>query len=121
MNRDVELGSHVVSWTVFRFRSQQLVLWTLLFWECVPSRLLKEQVAKCTGCFADTGEVLTVLKCILFCWWQLLNVALRPERPQGLLGAWGARDGHLDFHTAPELCDSTGSVLLYVQGDHKDH
>ena len=66
VNREVELGSHVVSWTVFRFRSQQLVLWTLLFWECVPSRLLKKQAAKCTGCFADTGEVLTVLKCILF-------------------------------------------------------
>ena len=64
--REMELGSHVVSWTVFCFRSQQQVPWTLRFWDCVPSQLLKEQVAKCTGCFADTGEVLTVLKSILF-------------------------------------------------------
>ena len=31
------------------------------------------------------------------------NVALRPQKPQGSLGR-GAQDGHLDFHTAPELC-----------------
>ena len=35
------------------------------------------------------------------------NVALRPQRPYGL-GYYGrgAQDGHLDFHTAPELCES---------------
>ena len=26
------------------------------------------------------------------------------ERPYGLFGTAGAQDGHLDFHTAPELC-----------------
>ena len=31
-----------------------------------------------------------------------LSVALRPQKPVGLLGT-GAEDGHLDFHTAPEL------------------
>ena len=34
------------------------------------------------------------------CAW--FNVALRPQKPQGSLGR-GAQDGHLDFHTAPEL------------------
>ena len=29
------------------------------------------------------------------------NVALRPQKPLGLLGT-GSSDGHLDFHTAPE-------------------
>ena len=28
------------------------------------------------------------------------------QRPYGLLGT-GAQDGHLDFHTVPELCDTT--------------
>ena len=36
-----------------------------------------------------------------------LNAALRPQRPQGLLGTGsegrGAKDGLLHFHTAPEL------------------
>ena len=32
-----------------------------------------------------------------------LSVALRPQKPSGLLGT-GAQDGHLDFHTAPGLC-----------------
>ena len=32
----------------------------------------------------------------------LLNVALRPQKPSGSLGT-GAQDGHLDFHTVPEL------------------
>ena len=31
------------------------------------------------------------------------NVALRPQRPQGR----GAKDGHLEFHTAPELGSTT--------------
>ena len=34
------------------------------------------------------------------CVW--FNAALRPQKPQGSLGR-GAQDGHLDFHTAPEL------------------
>ena len=32
------------------------------------------------------------------------GVALRQQRPCGLLGTGGTQDGHLDFHTAPELC-----------------
>ena len=35
------------------------------------------------------------------------NIALRPRKPEGSLGRT-AQDGHLDSHTAPELC-----VLLY--------
>ena len=31
------------------------------------------------------------------------NVALRPRKPEGSLGRT-AQDGHLDSHTAPELC-----------------
>ena len=31
------------------------------------------------------------------------SVALRPQKPEGSLGR-KAQDGHLDFHTAPELC-----------------
>ena len=30
------------------------------------------------------------------------SVALRPQKPQGSLGR-KAQDGHLDFHTAPDL------------------
>ena len=32
------------------------------------------------------------------------NIALRPRQPEGSLGRT-AHDGHLDSHTAPELCD----------------
>ena len=32
----------------------------------------------------------------------------------------GDQNGHLDFHTAPELCGCSNSVLLYVYIDHKD-
>ena len=32
------------------------------------------------------------------------NIALRPRKPEGSLG-WTAQDGHLDSHTAPELCE----------------
>ena len=31
------------------------------------------------------------------------SISLRPRRPEGSLGRT-AHDGHLDFHTAPELC-----------------
>ena len=31
------------------------------------------------------------------------NKSLRPRKPEGSLGR-RAQDGHLDFHTAPELC-----------------
>ena len=30
------------------------------------------------------------------------NIALRPRKPEGWLGR-KAQDGHLDFHTAPEV------------------
>ena len=33
-----------------------------------------------------------------------LSGALCPHKPSGLLGT-GAQDGHLDFHTATELCN----------------
>ena len=31
------------------------------------------------------------------------NNSLRPRKPEGSLGRT-AQDGHLEFHTAPELC-----------------
>ena len=35
-----------------------------------------------------------------------INIALRPRKPEGSLGRT-AQDGHLDSHTAPELCVKT--------------
>ena len=34
----------------------------------------------------------------------LFNNSVHPWKPEGSLGRT-AQDGHLDFHTAPELCD----------------
>ena len=39
------------------------------------------------------------------------NIALRPRKPEGSLGRT-AQDGHLDSHTAPELCKLTGEESL---------
>ena len=42
------------------------------------------------------------------------NAALRPQKPYGSLGR-GAQDGHLNSHTAPELCiPECTSVAVYV-------
>ena len=41
------------------------------------------------------------------------NDALRPQKPQGLLGT-GSQDDHLDFHTAPGLCSSSDSDRFYI-------
>ena len=46
-----------------------------------------------------------------YCSVTWLSVALSPQKPVGLSGT-GAEDGHLDFHTAPELCQ------LHTQFDH---
>ena len=51
------------------------------------------------------------------------TVALRPQRPSGLLGT-GAQDGHLEFHTAPELRGEEAkldSMLLYVYRNYKTY
>ena len=51
----------------------------------------------------DDDVELHVLRCrvdILGANW--FNVVLRPQEPYGSYG-WKAQDGHLDFHTAPEL------------------
>ena len=54
--------------------------------------------------------LLNVLGCQLTYWGQTetnveawFNVALCPRKLEGSLG-WTAQDGHLDSHTAPELC-----------------
>ena len=39
------------------------------------------------------------------------NIALRPRKPEGSLGRT-AQDGHLDSHTAPELC-AFETFLIY--------
>ena len=42
------------------------------------------------------------------------NIALRPRKPEGSLGRT-AQDGHLDSHTAPELCDTQqGNTNVYI-------
>ena len=45
---------------------------------------------------------------------EWFNIALRPRKPEGSLGRT-AQDGHLDSHTAPELCETTLLVgRLYI-------
>ena len=39
------------------------------------------------------------------------SIALRPRKPEGSLGRT-ARDVHLDSHTAPELCSTSGGVYV---------
>ena len=41
------------------------------------------------------------------------NIALRPRKPEGSLGRT-AQDGHLDSHTAPELCYVGPVAASYV-------
>ena len=43
------------------------------------------------------------------------SVALRRQKPQGSLGR-KAQDGHLDFHTAPELCFISIEIFFYTTG-----
>ena len=57
----------------------------------------------------DDEVMLNVLRCRLTYQGQAVtnaeawfNTALRPRKPEGLLGR-PAQDGHLDSHTAPEL------------------
>ena len=46
------------------------------------------------------------------------NNSLRPRKPEGSLGRT-AQDGHLDSHTAPELCGEIGaSGDLYEHSQH---
>ena len=42
------------------------------------------------------------------------SIALRPRKPEGSLGRT-AQDGHLDSHTAPELCcGDQGFIFMSV-------
>ena len=41
------------------------------------------------------------------------NNSLRPRKPEGSLG-WTAQDGHVDSHTAPELCSSSLNTVLFL-------
>ena len=41
------------------------------------------------------------------------SIALRPRKPEGSLGRT-AQDGHLDSHTAPELCMEVGGEGDYI-------
>ena len=58
----------------------------------------------------DDEVLLNVLRCQLTYQGQVVTTAeawfnnsLRPRKPEGSLGRT-AQDGHLDSHTAPELC-----------------
>ena len=64
-----------------------------------------------SGSYSDDDDevVFNVLRCQLTYLGQAVtnaeawfNIALRPRKPEGLLGQT-AQDGHLDSHTAPEL------------------
>ena len=44
---------------------------------------------------------------------RLVECCFSSTETLGLLGT-GAQDGRLDFHTAPELCDSFGSLLAHL-------
>ena len=51
---------------------------------------------------------------ILSSGFDMLECCFTSTETVGLLGT-GAQDGHLDFHTAPELCDvASNSVVLTV-------
>ena len=43
------------------------------------------------------------------------NKSLRPRKPEGSLGRT-AQDGHLDSHTAPELCRDNIYIYIYSAG-----
>ena len=48
------------------------------------------------------------------------NNVLRPRKPEGSLGRT-AQDGHLDSHTAPELCSTSSSTTsLYMCAEDGD-
>ena len=66
----------------------------------------------------DDEVMLNVLRCQLTYWGQAesnaearFNNSLRPRKPEGSLG-WTAQDGHLDSHTAPELCFCSVSMCI---------
>ena len=72
-------------------------------------------------CCNDDDEVmLNVLRCRLTYQGQAVtnaeawfNKSLRPQKPEGSLGRT-AQDGHLNSHTAPELCDAAASQLMWT-------
>ena len=45
------------------------------------------------------------------------NKSLRPRKPEGSLGRT-AQDGHLDSHTAPELCKNYNLLTFYLKSFH---
>ena len=62
----------------------------------------------------DDDEVMLVFRCQLTYQGQAVtnaeawfNIAIRPRKPEGSLGRT-AQEGHLDSHTAPELCLENG-------------
>ena len=48
------------------------------------------------------------------------NIALRPRKPEGSLGRT-AQDGHLDSHTAPELCMTEQFNGYNIKNNNKIH
>ena len=77
MNREVELGSHIISWTIFCFsRSQQLVLWTLVFVTLFPTSVERAS-CKVHG-LLFTGWLPTTVTYLLF--WSHNNINLKECR-----------------------------------------
>ena len=51
-------------------------------------------------------------------WW--FNISLRPRKPEGSLGR-PTQDGHLDSHTAPELCQETHKQYAYLSVTYRQN
>ena len=96
--------------------------WTLNLLESLSRRLLRSRSDWSVGMTGlppftsslvsetDDEEILNVLGCRLTYQGQAetsaeawFSKSLRPRKPEGSL-RWTAQDGHLDSHTAPELC-----------------
>ena len=56
--------------------------------------------------------MLNVLRCQLTNAEARFNNSLRPRKPEGSLGRT-AQDGHLDSHTAPELCNTPSLDIVF--------
>ena len=57
-------------------------------------------------------QVVVNLKVLRVCRYRWLKCCFTSTKTVGLLGT-GAQDGHLDFHTVPELSDTAAGTLLF--------
>ena len=60
-------------------------------------------LVNCQSCVNVLSTEAFPLSCFCHLCWLMVECCFTSTETVGLLGA-GAQDGHLDFHTAPELC-----------------